>query len=135
MAVGARDVAMRADRVLVVLWLIVAAHAVRSRDRLVAPEAVAILAGRRACATVQRRRDDGMAARADFRRRLRESGVAVTLGACELADVREVASARGDLEVARRDLLGRRGVAPTTAADRDDRDDDRRAHHGRDPIG
>ena len=84
-AVGARHGAMHADRVLVVLRLIVAAHAVRARDRLVAPEAVTVLADRCACSAVQWRRDNGMAASADLRRRLREASIAVTFGAGDLA--------------------------------------------------
>ena len=135
MAVGTRLIAVCPDGMKRVLWPVVAAHAVRRRDRLVGAEAVAVLA--RGCVDpgVQRRRDGGVARRAEPGRRRREARGPVTRGARELADVRRVTRAGAHEEIGRRHLLGHAIATVAGTADRDRRDGDRAADHGRDPIG
>ena len=135
MALATRLVVVRADGVNRVLRPIVAPHAVCRRDRLVGPEAVAVLA--RGCMRtgVQRCRDGDVARRADRGRRRREARSAVARGARELADVRRVTRAGAHEQVDRGDLLGYTIDAIAGTAERDRRDRDRAADHGREPIG
>ncbi len=136
MALATRLVVMRTDGVKRVLGPIVAAHAVRRRDRLIGAEAMAVLACGRVSSDMQRRRDGCVACRASG-----AAGggakleVAVARGARELADVRRMARARAHEQVDRGDLLGHAIDAVAGTADRDRRDRDRAADHGREPIG
>ncbi len=135
MAVATWLIVVRADGMKRVLRSIVAAHAVRRRDRLVGTEAVAVLARGRMDPGVQRRRDGGVAGRAKPGRRRGEARSSVTRGARKLADVRRVTCARANEQIGGRHLLGHAIGAVASTADRDRRDGDRAADHGREPIG
>ena len=82
---------------------------------------------------VQRRLHRRVAALADLRRRRGEPALAVALAARDLADVLHVARARAHLEVGRGDVLGL-ALLESTAAERDERDDEDDRLHGRAPI-
>ena len=129
-AIAARLIGVSTDRGLSALRTSVAADA----GRLVrAPEAVAVLAGRRVDAGMQRRQLAGMAARADVERWRREAGVAMAGLARDLADVGDVTGARRDVAIRRRHVLGH-AIFTRHAARAREHEQHEDAHHGRDPI-
>src|SRR4051812_36691727 len=102
MAIAAWLIAVRADGMLAALRIDVAAHA---HARRAGREAVAVLADGAARIRVQRRAHGGVAARAHVGGGLLEAALAVTSGARDLAHVRGVAGARGDVAIFRGYLL------------------------------
>lgn len=116
------------DRSLLAIMTIQA----RRRLVMIGAERMTVLAARFVRSRVQRRRDLGVAAHAQLDRRRRESSLAMTLPARELADVREVSSARADIAIRGRHLIGA-VIACTRATD--DEDHDQRADHNDEPIG
>ncbi len=129
MASTARLRRVRTDGVHRPLRLVVTAQAAR-RVVMIGAERVAVAAARRGRAAMERRGDPGMAALAHRGRRRREPGLAVTLGAGELADVRRVSRARADVAVGDRDLVRDAVLARTRAADpeADDREHEQPDH-------
>jgi hypothetical protein len=129
-AVAARLIGVRADRVVPALRALVTAHAGRCRA---GPEAMAVLTARLVRSLMQGRHHVRVAALAQLCGRLREAALAVALRALDLADVRDVARAGGDVTIRGRDLLRRTMLARARARDEQRDQDD--PDHGRDPIG
>jgi hypothetical protein len=132
--IAARLGRVRTDGVNAALRSVVTTHARRFMGGTGdATERVAVLADGRMDARMQRRHGLGVTARAHLGRRRREPRLAVTRFARDLANVRDVARACGDVVIARRNLLGP-AIGGRSASNDEDRKHENMLH-GRDPIG